>query len=67
MSHLEQVNVLSTFQHEFRSQHLCETQLIITIEEMARNIDNKIQTDVLKSDVQKAFDTVPHQRLLQKA
>ena len=66
MSHLEQFNVLSTFQHGFRSQHSCESQLIITIEDLARNIDNKIQTDVLILDFQKAFDTVPHQRLLQK-
>ena len=66
MSHLEQFNVLSTFQHGFRSQHSCESQLIITIEDLARNIDNKIQTDVLILDFQKAFDTVPHQRLLQR-
>ena len=66
ISHLEQFNVLSTFQHGFRSQHSCESQLIITIEDLARNIDNKIQTDVIILDFQKAFDTVPHQRLLQK-
>ena len=29
-------------------------------------LDNKIQTDVLILDFQKAFDTVPHQRLIQK-
>ena len=66
MSHLENLNVLSSFQHGFRAQHLCESQLIITVEDLATNLDNKIQTDVLILDFQKAFDTVPHQRLIQK-
>ena len=66
MSHLENLNVLSSFQHGFRAQHSCESQLIITVEDLAKNLDNKIQTDVLILDFQKAFDTVPHQRLIQK-
>ena len=66
MSHLENFNVLSSFQHGFRAQHSCESQLIITVEDLAKNLDNKIQTDVLILDFQKAFDTVPHQRLIQK-
>ena len=66
MSHLEKHNVLSSFQHGFRAQHSCESQLIITVEDLSRNLDNKLQTDVLILDFQKAFDTVPHQRLIQK-
>ena len=66
MSHLEKYNILSDFQHGFRSNHSCESQLIITIEDLARNLDNSLQTDLQILDFQKAFDTVPHQRLLKK-
>ena len=41
-------------------------QSYITVDDLARNIDNKVQTDVLILDFQKAFDTVPHTRLIQK-
>lgn len=66
MSHLEKHNVLSSFQHGLRAQHSCESQLIITVDDLANNLNKKVQTDVLILDFQKAFDTVPHQRLLQK-
>jgi hypothetical protein len=36
------------------------------LEEIARSLDNKQQTDVLILDFSKAFDTVAHQRLLKK-
>jgi hypothetical protein len=66
MSHLEKHHILSEFQHGFRSGHSCESQLLITIEDLARNLDNNRQTDVQILDFQKAFEVVPHQRLLQK-
>ena len=66
MCHLEKYSILSHFQHGFRSKHSCESQLIITIEDLARNLDHSFQTDLQILDFQKAFDTVPHQRLLCK-
>ena len=66
MNHLEQYQILSPFQHGFRSNHSCDSQLLITVEDLARNLDHGLQTDVLILDFQKAFDKVPHQRLLQK-
>ena len=53
-------------QHGFRAKHSCELQLLITVEELTRNLDLGVQTDVLILDFQKAFDKVPHQRLLEK-
>ena len=44
--------------------HSCETQLIQTVEDFARIIDNKLQTDIAVLDFLKAFDTVPHRRLI---
>ena len=53
-------------QHGFRKQRSTETQLIQLIDNLAHNIDNRIQTDAILLDFQKAFDKVPHQRLLYK-
>ena len=66
MDHLEKYDILSSFQHGFRSNHSCESQLLITVEDLARNLDRGLQTDVLILDFQKAFDMVPHQRLIRK-
>ena len=66
MSHLEEHNILTGDQHGFRKGHSRETQLITTIEEFHRNLDKGQQTDAIILDFSKAFDTVPHQRLLSK-
>ena len=66
MEHLEANNILADFQHGFREKRSCETQLIITVEEISRYLDNRQQVDLLILDFSKAFDTVPHHRLLQK-
>ena len=66
MTHLDAQNVLVDHQHGFRSNRSCETQLINTIEHLARSINNKNQTDFLILDFSKAFDTVAHKLLLLK-
>ena len=66
MSHLDKHDILTDVQHGFRKSHSCETQLITTIEQTARNLDQGSQTDAILLDFPKAFDTVPHQRLLLK-
>ena len=66
MTHFEKNNVLTNLNHGFRSGHSPETQLAITIDDLARNYDKGLQTDVVILDFSKAFDTVPHDRLLHK-
>ena len=44
----------------------CETQLIITINEIASRVNLGEQVDVLTLDFSKAFDKVPHERLFYK-
>ena len=66
MAHLEQLNILKDYQHGFRKGRSCETQLIITVDEIAKSLDNRSQVDLLILDFSKAFDTVPHARLLKK-
>ena len=39
---------------------------MITTDEFIQNFESKTQTDVVVLDFSKAFDVVPHQRLLHK-
>ena len=66
MEHLERNNILYDLQHGFRSSRSCETQLVSFIQELAKNSDDNIQTDVIVMDFAKAIDKVPHKRLLYK-
>jgi hypothetical protein len=42
----------------------CESQLIITIDALAKSLAKEEQVDVILLDFSKAFDKVPHHRLL---
>ena len=43
-----------------------ESQLIITTQDLAQSLNNKLQVDMIIMDFSKAFDTVPHNSLLSK-
>ena len=64
--HLEKNNIFSDAQHGFRKRRSCETQLLLTVDDLAREIDRGGQTDTILLDYAKAFDKVPHQRLVMK-
>ena len=64
--HLSGNNIIIENQHGFREKLSCETQLIQAVDDWARSLDHTGQTDVLLLDFSKAFDTVPHKRLLSK-
>ena len=66
MKHLEDQNILSDRQFGFRSKHSCESQLFITINDIAKQIDTNLQVDAAILDFSKAFDKVSHSRLLYK-
>ena len=66
MEYLNSNNVLIDNQHGFRSHHSCVTQLISLVEDLSYAMDHQKQTDVILLDFAKAFDSVPHQRLLVK-
>ena len=66
MSHFDQYNILTDKQHGFRRKRSCETQLVTTIQKIAQNLTSKGQVDVILLDFAKAFDKVPHRRLLHK-
>ena len=66
MRHLDVHKILHDAQHGFRKQRSCESQLILTVQDLAKNIDNRGQTDLILLDFSKAFDKVPHKLLLYK-
>ena len=66
MGHLDVNDILTDVQHGFRKARSCESQLILTVDDLARNIDAGVQTDVILLDFAKAFDKVPHPHLLRK-
>ena len=66
MDHLTYYNILSDSQHGFRAQRSCETQLVVTIQELAKTQSEGKQIDAMLLDFSKAFDKVPHNRLLLK-
>ena len=47
MDHLEGSHILVPFQHGFRKKHSCETQLVSSIEDLARHLDKWDQLDLL--------------------
>ena len=47
-------------QHGFREKRSCETQLIMLVEDLARNAGLWKQTDLILLDFSKAFDKVNH-------
>ena len=60
---------LDTFykmQHGFRDKVSCKTQLIVLIDELAKNMQMGKQTDLIFSDFSKTFDKVAHEKLLLK-
>ena len=66
MKHLEKNNILNDLQHSFRQGGSCKAQLIPLLNDLTINYDRSIQTDMIITDFAKAFNVVPHQRLLYK-
>ena len=66
MDHVDFHKILVFFQHGFRSKHSRETQLVNTIEDLAKGLNDKQQPDLPIVDFSKDFDLVAHKRLLSK-
>ena len=66
-NHLNKYDIITSKQHGFRKGMSCETQLVEAIHDWSTILNKgQGQVDVILLDFSKAFDTVPHQRLLQK-
>jgi hypothetical protein len=51
-------------QHGFRPGYFCESQVITVYQDIADSLDNGSGIDAIIIDFLKAFDLVPHDRLL---
>ena len=66
MRHLSSHIILAYNQHAFRKHRSCESQLILTTNNLAKKFNDRKTTDIAVLDFSKAFDVIPHQRLLMK-
>jgi hypothetical protein len=66
VKHLKTNELLADEQHGFISGRSCVTQLLETVEDWTKIIDDRGGLDVVYFDFMKAFDTVPHCRLAHK-
>ena len=66
MTYMEENKLFTVHQHGFRKRHSCVTQLIEVLEDWSKEIDKSNSIDNIYLDFQKAFDKVPHKRLLNK-
>src|SRR5215469_234420 len=66
VAHLEERNLLNSSQHGSRRNRSCLTNLLKFFYEVVNAVDICKAYDVKYLDFQKAFDTVPHIRLLEK-
>ena len=66
INHLERENILNESQHGFRKHRSCETQLLQTVHNLAKSMNDKEQVDTVLLDFSKAFEKVIHRKLLLK-
>ena len=59
-------NLFTTYQHGFIDGKSCTTQLLEYMEDITQALDNGNGMDIIYLDFEKAFDKVPHKRLLKK-
>ena len=63
---MEDNNLFTNHQYGFIKTKSCVTQLLESIEKWTELLDQGYSVDVIYLDFQKAFDSVPHERLLKK-
>ena len=66
VQHLEHNNLIYNSQHGFRSGRSCLSNLLTFLDKLTECWDRGENVDVIYTDFAKAFDKVPHQRLLTK-
>ena len=66
MEHLDRNSLIRPSQHGFLSGKSTATNMLVYMEALTKLLDEGHTVDVLYLDFAKAFDKVPHQRLLEK-
>ena len=66
MEHLARYKLIRETQHGFLKGKSCTTNLIAFMDKLTKTVDSGKPADIFYLDFAKAFDKVPHQRLLNK-
>ena len=66
VKHMTENDLFSKAHHGFIKGKSCVTQLLEFLEDITQAINNREDVDVVYLDFCKAFDKVPHKRLLKK-
>ena len=66
VQYLTENKYLSEYQHGFMSKRSCTTNLLATLDAWTEILDNGNPVDTIYLDFAKAFDSVPHIRLMEK-
>lgn len=66
MSFVQETGQLNEEQHGFMPGKGCQTNLIETMDDVTKDLDEGIPVDIIYIDFSKAFDTVPHKRMISK-
>ena len=64
--HLESNQLLTDAQYGFRKGRSCCVQLLDVMKDWVNAMDEGHPTDIVYLDYRKVFDSVPHERLLNK-
>jgi len=64
--YLENNNLINDSQHGFRNKRSCLTNLLLFLETVTTTVDDGNPVSVIYLDFKKAFDRVPHKRLIIK-
>ena len=62
IKHLEQHHIITDHQYGFRAKRSTETQLIQTVHDISKSLDERKPVDMAILDFTKAFDKVPHKK-----
>ncbi len=66
IDHLNANSLINDSQYGFTTGRSCQTNLLTFLESLTSHFDQGLPVDVLYLDFSKAFDKVPHQRLISK-
>ena len=66
VTYLEDNSLINSSQHGFRNRRSCLTNLLDFFNDVFKMYDDTRSVDIVYLDFQKAFDKVPHKRLLNK-
>ena len=66
VEYLLRFKLINKSQHGFMSKKSCTTNLLEFLEKMTRILDDGEPADIIYLDFSKAFDKVPHKRLMKK-